>query len=63
MAQPVSKPITSTPSVPGQPYNPSDMHSTPPWSKIPGGAADIHTGRLVDDSGDNWPEHGPWKQT
>ncbi len=62
MAQPVSSPITSTPSVPGQPYDAGDGDSkTAPWHKLPGGAADIHTGRLTG-GGNDWPSDGHWKQ-
>ena len=62
MAQPVSSPITSTPSQPGQPYSAVDNDTaTPPWRKLPGGSADIHTGRLTGTS--DWPSDGKWQQT
>lgn len=60
MAQPVSSPITSTPSVPGQPYSPVDGDtSTPPWKKLPAGPADIHTGRFT---GSGFASDGKWQQ-
>jgi hypothetical protein len=61
MPQPVSSPITSTPSVPGQPYDPvDDDDRTPPWVKLEdhAGPANINTGRV---SGE-FPDSGPWRQ-
>jgi hypothetical protein len=61
MPQPVSSPITSTPSVPGQPYDPVDNDDiTSPWVKLEenAGAASINTGRV---SGE-FPDSGVWKQ-
>jgi hypothetical protein len=61
MAQPVSSPITSTPSVPGQPYSPvDDDDRTPPWVKLEAnaGSANINTGRVTGE----FPDSGPWRQ-
>lgn len=61
MPQPVSPPITSTPSVPGQPYSPVDNDDrTPPWVKLEGnaGPADIHTGHVTGE----FPDSGVWQQ-
>lgn len=61
MAQPVSSPITSTPSVPGQPYDAADSTDrTAPWVKLEenGGPASITTGRVTGE----FPDSGVWRQ-
>jgi len=64
MAQPVSRPITSTPSIPSQqPWDAANEEPTGPWVKNHGGAASINTGRLLSPGEDNWPEDGRWTQT
>jgi hypothetical protein len=59
MAQPVSAPIISTPSVPGQPYDPAEGE-TPGWTKLDdnAGPANINTGRVTGEFADS----GVWKQ-
>ena len=60
MAQPVSSPITSTPSVPGQPYDAASDAAISRWVKLEenSGPVDIHTGRSTGEfaSGDRWQQ-------
>jgi hypothetical protein len=61
MPQPVSPKITSTPSVPGQPYDAvDDDDRTPPWVKLEenAGPANINNGRVTGDFADS----APWMQ-
>lgn len=60
MPQPVSSPITSTPSVPAQPYDPV-AEDTAPWVKLErnAGPANISTGRVTGE----FPDDGQWRQT
>lgn len=58
MAQPVSVPITSTPTVPGQPYDAASTANSGVWRKLDdnAGPASINTGRVQGEfaSGDGW---------
>lgn len=59
MPQPVSPPITSTPSQPGQPYD-ADGPTYGPWVKLEAnaGPADIHDGHVTG----SFPDSGVWDQ-
>jgi hypothetical protein len=60
MPQPVSPKITSTPSQPGQPYDPVE-EDTSPWTKLErnAGPANINTGRVT---GGFTDEEDRWRQ-
>lgn len=49
MPQPVPKSITSTPAVPGMPYDPTDKSDLGGWRSLDGnaGPADINDGHVV----------------
>lgn len=59
MPQPVPSEVTSTPAVPGMPYDPVE-DSLRPWRKLEenAGPADIHTGRVTGSFADD----APWRQ-
>lgn len=60
MAQPVSSPITSTPSVPGQPYDAASNAPVSPWVKLEvnAGPIDQHSGAVTG----GFASDGRWQQ-
>jgi hypothetical protein len=60
MAQPVSSPITSTPSVNGQPYDAASSGDCGMWAKLDdnSGPIDQHSGSVTSD----FASSAPWQQ-
>jgi hypothetical protein len=60
MPQPVSSPITSTPSVDGQPYDATSEATIGPWVSVDdrSGPASLQGGQVTGD----FPSTAPWQQ-
>jgi hypothetical protein len=60
MPQPVSSPITSTPSQDGQPYDATNDADVGPWVSLDdnSGPASLQGGRVTGE----FPDSAPWRQ-